>query len=175
MDSQITFTGFEPPEYHEREFLDAIEPNLRAAVEDMGGDGQLMKIAVTSSYTAVTVGNLTAFRLRIRGKQRYFLIPLTLIDLIPKDVPTKNSSADGKYRRVLITDEHQLDHYTSFLTKMVGETVNRYPKEWDCCSRYLECSDAKTCTHPDKAFALSCGYRKILGSGRIFYGENRNV
>ena len=27
----------------------------------------------------------------------------------------------------------------------------------------------------DKAFALGCGYRKILSSGRIFYGNNRNI
>lgn len=44
-----------------------------------------------------------------------------------------------------------------------------------CCSRYLECSDAKQCVHPDPAFALGCGYRKILASGKIYYGENRNV
>lgn len=175
MDRQIALSGFESPEYHEKVFLSAIESDLRAAVESMGGDSQLMKISATSSYTAVLFGNLTAFRLRIRGKQRYISIPLTLADLIPNDAPTRNSSADGKYRRVLITDQHPLNSYTDFLINVVGETVNRYPKEWDCCSRYLECSNAKTCVHPDKAFALGCGYRKILSAGRIFYGENRNI
>lgn len=29
--------------------------------------------------------------------------------------------------------------------------------------------------HPGKAVALECGYRKILASGRVFYGERRNV
>lgn len=175
MDNQIAFTGFEAPEYHEREFLSRIAPDLRATIEDMGGDSQLMKVSVTISYTAVMFGNLTAFRLRIRGKQRYISIPLTLADLIPNDAPTKKASTGEKYCRVLITDEHPLDSYTSFLINVVGETVNRYPKEWDCCSRYLECSDAMTCTHPDKVFALGCGYRKILGSGRVYYGKNRNV
>lgn len=175
MDSQIILTGFESPGHREKEFLDRFESDLRAAVQDMGGDSQLIRITVTNSYTAVMFGNLTAFRLRIRGKLHYISIPLILADLIPNDVPSKKPSKDEKYFRVFITDKHPLDSYTNFLRNVIGETVNRYPKEWDCCSRYLDCSDAKTCIHPDKAFALSCGYRKILSSGRIFYGKNRNI
>lgn len=175
MDHQVTLTGFEPPEHNEREFLSAIETDLRSAAEDMGGDSQLMKISVTSSYTAVMFGNLTAFRLKIRGKQRYIFIPLSLADLIPEGTPKKKPSDKEKYWKILITDAHPLNSYKDFLVKVMAETVNRYPKEWDCCSRYLECSDAKTCVHPDKAFALGCGYRKTLSSGRIFYGKNRNI
>lgn len=175
MDSQITLTGFEPSEHLEKEFLATIESNLRAAVEEVGGDSQSMKISVTSSYTAVLFKDLTAFRLKLRGKLHYIFIPLTLSDLIPNDAPYKKPPKGEKYYRVLITDEHPIDSYTSFLVDVVGETVNRYPKEWDCCSRYLACSDAKKCVHPDKAFALVCGYRKILRSGRIFYGKNRNI
>ncbi len=182
MSSQITLTGFESPEYHEKEFLTIIETDLRAAVESIGGDGSLLSITTTKStkisaggYTAVKFGNLTAFRIKIRGKQHYISIPLSLADLIPVDAPSKKPTNSEKYYRVLITDEHSAESYIPFLVNVVSETVNRYPKEWDCCSRYLECSDAKTCVHPDKAFALGCGYRKILSSGRIFYGSNRNI
>lgn len=175
MDSQIALIGFEAPEHHEKEFLLSIEPDLRAGIEAMGVDSQMMAISVTNSYTAVMFEKLTAFRLKIRGKQHCIFIPLPLADLIPNDVPSKKPSKDEKYYRILITKEHPIDSYKDFLAKVVAETVNRYPKEWDCCSRYLECSDAKTCTHPDKTFALGCGYRKIMSSGRIFYGKNRNV
>ena len=175
MDNQIAFTGFEALEHHEMKFLSRITPDLRATIEDMGGDSQMMKVSATSSYTAVMIGNLTAFRLKIRGKQNYISVPLTLADLIPDGAPTKNASSGEKYCRVLITDENPLDSYMCFLLNVVGETINRYPKEWDCCSRYLECSDAMACTHPDKAFALGCGYRKVLSSGRIYFGKNRNI
>lgn len=46
---------------------------------------------------------------------------------------------------------------------------------YGCCSRYLECSDAKRCVHPDIMFAVQCAYRKNLMAGRIFYGKNANV
>ena len=175
MDNQITLIGFEAPEHHEMEFLSSIDPDLRAAVEDMGGDSQQMEISVTNSYTAVKFRNLTAFRLKIRGKQHQVSIPVSLADLIPSDAPGKKTSSDGKYCSMLITGKYPLENYRDFLINVVGETVNRYPKEWDCCSRYLECSDAKVCIHPDKSVALGCGYRQILSSGRIFYGKNRNI
>lgn len=175
MDNQMALAGFEPPEYHEMEFLTTLEPAMRAAVEDVGGNSQQMEISVTSSYTAIKFRNLTAFRLRIRGKQHQISIPVSLADLIPSDAPGQKTSSDGKYCRMLITAQYPLENYRDFLINVVGQTVNRYPKEWDCCSRYLECSDAKTCVHPDKSFALGCGYRQILSSGRIFYGKNRNI
>lgn len=44
-----------------------------------------------------------------------------------------------------------------------------------CCSRYVECSDNKSCTHPDKKLAKGCVYKTNLDMGRIFYGKNRNT
>ena len=98
MDSQITLTGFESPEHHEKEFLSTIESGLRAAVKSMGGDSSLLSITATKptkfsagGYTVVKFGNLTAFRIRIRGKQHYISIPTSLADLIPTDAPCKFS------------------------------------------------------------------------------------
>jgi len=44
-----------------------------------------------------------------------------------------------------------------------------------CCSQYLRCSDAISCTHEDLFFASGCMYKKHLEAGRIFYGNNRNI
>ncbi len=75
---------------------------------------------------------------------------------------------DTKYIRVLIDADHSVESYTDLLVTLAGESVNRYPTDWNCCSRYLQCSDAKACVHPDKLFAMSCGYRNVLHSNRIF-------
>lgn len=182
MNNQIMLTGFEAPEYHEMKFLSTVESDLRAAIEAIGGDSSLMSIKSTKptkfksgGYTVLKFNVFSAFSLRICGKQHYISIPPSLSDLIPIDAPRKAPAKDEKYYKILITDDHPLDSYKDFLVNVVAETVNRYPKEWDCCSRYLACSDAKACVHPDKAFALGCGYRRILSSGRIFYGKNRNI
>lgn len=181
MDEQFTFPGFEPPEHQEVAFLDPLLPELKAAAANYGGRPEDLTYKSTKSdtsgsgYTVVSFKKLTAFRLRIRGTQHYISLPTVFSDLIPNSFPTKKLSSEEKYIRLLIDEKHPLESYRNFLIQIAGETVNRSPKEWDCCSRYLECSNAKTCVHPDKSFALGCGYRKILNSGRIFYGKNRNI
>lgn len=47
--------------------------------------------------------------------------------------------------------------------------------DFGCCSRYIECSNAKHCVHPDIIFATACQYGANLENGKIFYGENRNI
>ena len=182
MSNQTILVGFESPEYQETSFLDSILSTLQSVIADRGGDPAHLFYKSTaatsgpsSGYTAVYLHTFTVFRLHIRGKQYYIMLPLIFSDLIPAHFPTKQMKSEGKYIRILIDPEHPIESYTDFLAQITGEAMNRYPKEWDCCSRYMECSDAKKCVHPDKAFALGCGYRKVLQSGRIFYGSNRNV
>lgn len=182
MSNQTILVGFESPEYQETSFLDSILFTLQSVIAARGGEPTHLFYKSTaaasgpsSGYTAVYLHTFTVFRLHIRGKQHYIMLPLVFSDLIPEHFPTKQMKSEGKYIRILIDPEHPVEFYTDFLVQITGEAMNRYPKEWDCCSRYMECSDAKACVHPDKEFALGCGYRKILNSGRIFYGKNRNV
>ena len=183
MEEQLTLGGFDTPDQKDSGYLYYILSALRDAVAGHGGDPALLTFRATKSdgktgssgYTSVSFGSLTAFRLRLRGGQHYISVPSSFADLIPDGFPRKQVAAEPKYIRLLVGEDYPLPSYTNFLCTIAGETVNRYPKEWDCCSRYLECSDAKACIHPDKAFALGCGYRKVLNSGRIFYGKNRNV
>lgn len=178
MNDQITLAGFEPEGFQEEKYLESILPNLLDAIEGQGGERSFLSrrsSANTGGYSTVSIANFTAFRLHLRGKRHYISVPKVFSDLIPDDFPQKQLKSDTKYTRILIDGKHPVESYTDFLVKITGETINRYPKEWSCCSHYLECSDAKTCIHPDKTFALACGYRRILNSGRVFYGNNRNI
>ena len=182
MDNQFAIAGFEPAEYQETRFLSSIFPTLQSAIADCGGDPADLFYKSTASapgsssgYTVVYLYQLTVFRLHLRGRQHYIMLPLIFSDLIPAEYPTKQVKSDEKYKRILIDHEHSVESYTDFLLQITGEAMNRYPQEWSCCSRYMECSDAKSCIHPDKAFALGCGYRRVLNSGRVFYGVNRNI
>lgn len=65
--------------------------------------------------------------------------------------------------------------YKDFLASVLENYTYSIQKDFDCCYRFEQCSDAKRCIHPKSAMATSCGYRKILRDGKIFYGKNRNV
>jgi|GEM_PF-131830 len=45
-----------------------------------------------------------------------------------------------------------------------------------CCGHYIECSNSKSCVHPDIIYAsCACMYKKHLDDGRIFYGKNKSI
>ena len=46
---------------------------------------------------------------------------------------------------------------------------------FSCCSRFIQCSDAKKCVHDNKIYAMGCKYRINLDAGKIFYGKNKNI
>lgn len=175
MRNQTVLVGFESPEYKERTFLDPLLPMLQDILTTQGCDPGQLTLSSTTGYSVVSLASFTVFRLYYRGKKHYFYIPRVFSDLIPPNLPIHEPKSDPKYIRLSIDALHSFESYTPLLLSITKECVNRFPKEWDCCSRYMECSDAKACVHPDKAFALGCGYRKILNSGRIFYGKNRNI
>ena len=182
MDGQCALMGFEAPEHREAQFLASISASLISAVENNGGHRDFLKLkptksgkSSTSGYTAVYISTFTVFRLHLRGKSDYISVPDILVDLVPAGTPTKKVKSEEKYTRVLTDAFHPIDFYIDLLISLVGKSIERFPKEWDCCSRYAACSDAKKCVHPDPCFALACGYRNVLNSGKIYYGKNRNV
>ena len=75
--------------------------------------------------------------------------------------------------RILFTNFPSFDAHESVVQQIFEEAIQG--NSFDCCSRYLACSNAKKCIHPDIMMASQCTYRQNLHAGRIFYGENRNV
>lgn len=53
--------------------------------------------------------------------------------------------------------------------------LNEPMDTFGCCSRYTECSNALKCVQPDKKLAKGCQYKLNLESGKVFYGQNKNV
>ena len=89
-----------------------------------------------------------------------------------------NISSAKDYIKIKVdatAESFQRNLLEKLLADVMQNFINKLPKEFDCCSRYMECSNAKHCVHPDQDFSLKCGYRKTLRSGKIFFGPNRNI
>ena len=175
MSDQITLTGFEEPHAKELAAYESILPALQAAAAAAGAAAGEIKIRPGKSFSSVWYGSLLAFRIKLRKEARYIEVPLSAKDTAQALGPLEGQKeVAGGFWRVKLGPE-PVEEHGDVLAAVLRNAIDRLPKEWDCCSRYLACSDAKQCVHPDPAFALGCGYRKILASGRIFYGANRNV
>ncbi len=118
------------------------------------------------------------FRICYRGNDRYFGVSDVYAHLCPDDLValiTGSSHSDGFTNYAFVPDPDCMEQFTPFLSSVLDAVIDALPKEFDCCSRFEACSNAKHCIHPNPAMALGCGYRKILKSGRIYYGTNRNI
>lgn len=74
------------------------------------------------------------------------------------------------------------DNNTDTFYKDIYEAIIQYLKNYKssaasfgCCSRHVDCSDAKQCVHPNQLYSHSCMYRRSLDDGKIFYGKNKNT
>lgn len=159
----------------EMKFLQSIQARLEHEVTEYAGDPSIIRFVQNANYVSVMVGTSFAFSIRLQGKLPFISIQNSNTDLVPVSANTRKSTSQGNHTQILLGDAENISNYVDFMVEVIKATVDRYPSDWNCCSRYMECSDAKHCIHPDRKFALSCGYQKILRSGRIFYGKNRNI
>lgn len=122
--------------------------------------------------------DILAFRICCRGNHHYFGISNAYTDCAPVEINrriTKDGRSDGYVNYEFDPTASGIAEFSVFLSSVLEAAISSVQKEFDCCSRYEECSNAKRCVHLHPGMAISCGYRKILKSGRIFYGPRRYI
>lgn len=135
-----------------------IKPALLEVLTSNGLNEEYLSVEEKKSYFSVCFrGNNVIVRIH-NGKKPRIELP------------------DGvDYKKIPLIDLDDIQAYQQEIADSLENIINNISKDFDCCHLFEECSNAKVCVHQDKDFALMCGYRKILKSGRIFYGVNRNV
>lgn len=80
------------------------------------------------------------------------------------------------WTRLLFNNQNDLEKMNPLFLRIYDEVyLMSSTDRFGCCSRYLECSDAKKCVNSNQILARGCVYRLNLIDGKIFYGENRNI
>ena len=169
MDSQISLFQAEKEEQIKTQLTEA----LNEVLTSNGLDGLVvkwdkLKSPKTKSVYSCKFQNAVLFRITT-----YISDPSVQIELSGQDA--SEPARKAKTKKLVFSDSNSALQCIPEITKTLRAILDSAPKEISCCSRYEQCSDNKKCIHPDKNIALGCNYRKILHSGRIFYGKNRNV
>lgn len=152
---------------------------LRPAFENILLEHQMASSAISlrknKSYYSILLKDSSVVAQMGGKKKPYLAIPTAALQA----TSAYRSAADphqGLYTKIVLKSFDQVaEKYKYMLQEVLRSIVERGSKEFDCCSRYVECSDARRCIHPDPAFGIKCGYRKNLREGRIFYGKNSTV
>lgn len=145
----------------------SIRPQLERVLAANWADSSLLTMEKRQSYYSVMFDGSVIVRLK-SGKRPYIELPD-----IGHNIPGGKKSEN--YIKVKLEEFGQAGEYMSYIEEVLQATIDAIPKEFSCCSRYMECSDKISCTNPDKDMAMRCGYRKVLMSGKVFYGGNRNI
>lgn len=95
---------------------------------------------------------------------------------LPQSVKIKSATADNNFVHIIFssTDVSLFDYIKQNILYCL-KNYHSKSKTFGCCSRFVECSDALMCVHPNKLYATSCTYKHHLESGKVFYGKNKNV
>lgn len=129
-----------------------------------------VKKTLGKNFIIMNIKNLdnNRYELLIRPKQH------TAIDL-PVSAIQKETKTDQNFLHFIFNsnDSSVLD----YIRKNILYCLSNYEatSSFGCCSRFIECSDAKKCVHVNKIYSMGCKYRKNLDAGKIFYGKNKNI
>lgn len=133
------------------------------------------KEAKNKAFTTLWLSGIAVFKFSANRNEPTVEITNKYIGLLGLGNDTKIIKDKANWSTVIFdnkVEEHILENINNiFDTCYKDSAVDIF----GCCSRYLECSDAKRCVHPDKKDARGCMYKVNLDNGRIFYGNNRNI
>lgn len=132
-----------------------------------------LKISLNKdSSFSVFVDELLIFKLIEQSKQYKLMSKFNLSDFTTLD--TKEGFA---IYQINLNDAKDLNLHIQLIFKGIDKFVydNYTTYTFGCCSRFVACSDAKHCIHPDELHAKGCIYKTNLDAGRIFYGKNKNI
>jgi hypothetical protein len=160
----------------ERKAFELIYPELQDILMGAPIDSGILTFVTLEDFSSIYFLDSSElfFRIRLRKKSRYILISEEFSDLIPDGAETSRVASAPGMIRVAICDHEDILKYASVLRTTLERLCRRH-RDFGCCSRYEQCSDAKSCLHPDPKFALRCWYRQNLLDNKIFYGKHKNT
>ena len=191
MSEQMSFVDLNISMDDEESVFQAIKPAFTSVMERNGIPESYMNLSKKKEYFSVELERKPELAQFALDKTTYLICRIKcgkkLSYISIKNLPESQSGilenyetsqtktdSDSGFIRIHISGLSAQD-LAPVMSLVMANTIESIPKEFDCCSRYEECSNARRCTHPDPNFAMGCGYRSKLSKGIIYYGENKTV
>lgn len=131
-------------------------------------------VILTTPNSSMVNAYSLLLRVRFRKKAKYFSVRTPLFDTAKKCLSASSvmeAKTDGEFTRLPLSQPHDIYNYRDFIVECLIQILDSLCI-FDCCARYVECSDKLHCVCPDRDLALGCRYKKNLRNGVVFYGKN---
>lgn len=173
MYEQISLDSLEDKKFTSEEEVYSYISDL---IEAKYNDSESLSLKENIHYFSICFFDAPKIRIKKVWEEFYLEFPDHFIDEI------KNHNVDAKlmssgYYRVSIPSIGFNDNLKSLIFEIYEYCYRKYSDDrFDCCSKYLECSDNKKCPYEGDSFARACSYHYTMTKKKkIFYGKNRNV
>lgn len=171
--NQTTLQEFCAPE---KRVYELIEETLFNIIRKNYLHEKELKFQRCLGYWSITYLSAVIARVRFGKKLSYISIDIAAKPLLDeKKIRYGSTKSEPQLVRIFLNSPEDVINYLDIVAVSTQKVLDGIPKGFDCCSRYEACSDAMKCLQPDEQFRLDCGYRRILASGRVFYGKNKNI
>lgn len=152
---------------------------LRDTLEDVLHEYQLdssdLSLRANKGYYSILLKDSSVIAQMGGKKKLYLAVPTSSLQATSAYKSAANPH-NGLYTKLPLKSFDQIvENYKNMLQEVLRTIIERGNKEFDCCSRYVDCSNARRCIHPDPSFGMKCGYRRNLRENRVFYGANPTV
>lgn len=156
----------------------ALELNAYAFMKDelirKLSDWRLPNDSITSACNktafVVKYKDRVLWRMRFKGKVHYISIREQFVSLLPEGA--EHAKPSQGFVRLPAEGPEDIQRYADLLLQITEKTILSVPTEFDCCASYEACSDVGHCVGSNPA---TCTYNRVLRSGKIYYGKNRNI
>jgi len=158
----------------EQLFFEYIKNGFAKIVKQNNSPPDSAVFSKNKDYYSFSYRNNVVFLIRIGPRSKWVKIPAKYIRILQENQVAFSVNKQEECVISISGPEAALD-LAPLLYQILDYAIDTYPKEYSCCSRYVECSDAKACVNPHLDIAMNCRYRVNLKKGKIFYGKNAVV
>ncbi len=144
---------------------------------------RFLEVATNKDGTiSIKAKSILVAKVKLTHRTRYFEVRTKNVDYFEKYISTNSIFSScaitnlGEWSRITVKSVDEVLAFASLISIVYMLVLSELGGEsFGCCARYVECSDAKECTNPDKMMSFACAYKRNLEAGRIFYGKNKTI
>lgn len=172
INEQISFDSLNSSDKSELDVFEQISKLIKEEYSDQSN----MTLKENKLYHAICFFDVPKLRIRIVRKEVCLEIPEHFSDEM-KEHSIEAKLMSDHYFRVVLHNGVVNSNIKSLIFDIYEYCYRQYSEDrFDCCSKYLECSDNRKCLYEGQPFSRACSYRYTMTKKKkIFYGKNRNV
>lgn len=129
------------------------------------------------SHTTILFGeNIVCLKIVFGTKYSFFAVSPRFKNVLQENGVLYSVEMSTKWLRVEINKPTDIFTYKQLVIDLYNYCMELNSSDsFDCCSRYMQCSDALKCVNPHPEVYKYCKYKNKLKNGIVYYGKNRNI